>query len=148
MALETQVKNSCGEFTVFVDPDPLTYRSGEDIYTVQVINRTRTTRPQCGGPGGVPAGRRSERRAAMTTTDLTALFAALGIITVREAERRWDVKNMRQNGPDYPARVRLAGGRDWLTTEAAVRAVYGAELAEVVAEADAVTDGGRHDPAA
>ena len=84
----------------------------------------------------------------MTTTDLTALFAALGIITVREAERRWGVKNMRQNGPDYPARVRLAGGRDWLTTEAAVRAVYGAELAEVVAEADAVTDGGRHDPAA
>ena len=65
----------------------------------------------------------------MTTDDLVALFAAHGIITVREAQRRWGIKNMRQNGPDYPVRVRLPGGRDWLTTEAAVRAVYGAELA-------------------
>lgn len=82
----------------------------------------------------------------MTSTELDSLVKSLGLLTLTEAERRWGVKNMRQNSPDHPPRVRLPGGRDWFTTEAAVRAIYGPDLAEVMATADAITDGGRRDP--
>lgn len=39
--LETQVKNSHGDFTVFVDPNPFAYDDPDPTYTVQVINRTK-----------------------------------------------------------------------------------------------------------
>ena len=84
----------------------------------------------------------------MTSDDLRAQLAALGLITLEEAQRRWGRQNLRQNSADHPPRVRLAGGRDWLTTTYAMRAVYGPELVEVMAVADELTDGGRNDPAA
>lgn len=85
----------------------------------------------------------------MTSDELREKIEALGLITIRDAQRRWGLKNLRQNSPDRPPRVRLKGGRDWLTTLDAMRAIYGPEpLQEIMDEADVVTDGGRDDPAA
>ena len=94
MALETQVKNSCGEFTVFVDPDPLTYRSGEDIYTVQVINRTRTTAmDQPGYVGTLTAGVTTD---GMAREDAYKLYQRVRSAADPEAYLRAVVRNAGQ----------------------------------------------------
>lgn len=72
---------------------------------------------------------------------------AKNTITVAEAERRWHVKNLRQNGQ---GRVYMwkSGPGTWLTTTYAMRRVFGPEVAELLARADELTDGGRHEPGA
>lgn len=71
-------------------------------------------------------------------------------ITLAEAGRRWRKDNLRQN-----AKGRLdmmwKDGEDhdrgtWMTTTYAMRRLYGPDLAEAMAAADALTEGGEHEP--
>lgn len=74
---------------------------------------------------------------------------AKATITVAEAERRWGLKNLRQNGQGRLVMWKSDDERGtWLTTTYAMRRVFGPEVAELMAAADQETDFGRNDPGA
>ena len=72
---------------------------------------------------------------------------AKNTITLAQAGREWGLSNLRQN-----AKGRLVMWKDggdegtWMTTRYAMRRLYGPSLAEAMAAADALTEGGRHEP--
>ena len=54
--------------------------------------------------------------------------ASKEVITLAEAEKRWNKTNLRQNPEGYPHRWK--SGKVWLTTVYAMEMVYGSEPAE------------------